>query len=166
MSRHSFAQLVESFRGLSGAERYQRCQQRLAVAPRCPVARYLAGCYDFDEGRPALGVRSMMIAHHCEPALESAALLVFAGLNWIERQAPLLEVLLATWDEFRRPQFDRTRRERMLLDAFAEPAEGVERVSPLARRIWRLPLATLRAQLREIATRTDMNQYPLLLAPA
>ena len=139
--------------------------RRLADAPRCPAARYLLGCHCFDSGRAAQGVRHMMIAHHAEPDLESAALLVFAGLSFVgQRGARLLPVLLDTWVEFRRPQFDRRRRERLLLDAVAEPAPGLERVSPLARRLWRLPLRTLRAELREALASRDLDLYPLLLA--
>lgn len=109
----------------------------------------------------------MMVAHHAEPQLESAGLLVFAGLNWVSRRSsPLLSVLLATWEEFRRPQFDRHRRERLLLDALAEPAEGLERVSELARRLWRVPIATLRRQLRAAVESRDEMRYSVLLTPA
>jgi hypothetical protein len=109
----------------------------------------------------------MMIAHHAQPDFESAALLVFAGLNWIGRRgAPLLPVLLDTWEEFRRPQFDRYPQERMLLDAFAEPAVGLERVSPLAQRLWRLPIAALRSQIHEALLSRDAELHPLLTAPA
>lgn len=137
------------------------------MRPRCAIARYVAGCYLFDHNRPAQAVRSMMIAHHAEPAYESAALLVFAGLNWIaEPQRPLLDVLLGTWDQFRRPQFSRTAAERRLLDAFAAPMPAT-RASELTVRLWRLPLATVRAQLSEAAREDASDAYPrLLLATA
>ena len=139
---------------------------RLQAMPRCPISRYLLGCYCFDRGRPAPAVRHMMIAHHADPALESAALLVFAGLNWVSRRkVALLPVLLDTWEEFRRPEFDRHREERRLLDAFARPREALNGVSPLARRLWRLPIRTLRAQIREAVLSPTAPQYPLLLAP-
>jgi hypothetical protein len=109
----------------------------------------------------------MMTAHHAEPALESAALLVFAGLNWCRRgETPLLPVMLDTWVEFRRPEFDRRRKERKLLDLFAEPHEGLDGVSPLARKLWRLPIRALRAQIREAVRTPEEAPYPLLLAPA
>ena len=109
----------------------------------------------------------MMIAHHAEPGFESAALLVFAGLNWASRRrAALLPVLLDTWEEFRRPEFDRQQDERHLLDAFAKPSDELNGVSPLAQRLWRLPLRTLRAQIREAVLSPDAGQYALLLAPA
>lgn len=109
----------------------------------------------------------MMIAHHAEPQLESAALLVFAGLNWIGRRGQmLLPVLLETWDEFRRPEFDRRPRERALLDAWTEAAPAGRELSPLARRLWRLPIHTLRAQLRQAVMTRDEALYELLAAPA
>ena len=107
-----------------------------------------------------------MIAHHAEPQLESAALLVFSGLNWITcRQRPLLEVLLETWEEFRRPQFDRRRRERLLLDAVHEPDAGLVHETPLARRLWRLPIGTLRNQIRSAVRAPAVGAYALLAGP-
>ena len=141
--------------------------RRLETEPRCPVARYLLACQCFDRGRGAQAVRHMMTAHHSEPGLESAALLVFSGLNWINRRSvALLPVLLDTWEEFRRPEFDRHRAERRLLDAFARPDDELNGISPLARRLWRLPIRSLRAQIREAVLSPDAEQYQLLLAPA
>ncbi len=110
----------------------------------------------------------MMLAHHAEPQLQSAALLAFAGLNWVSRRgALLLPVLLDTWEEFRRPDFDRYGRERALLDAFAAaPDPGLIHLPPLAGRLWRLPIATLRRQIREAVLSRDAAVYPLLAATA
>ncbi len=158
---------LERLRGLASRDRYRVARERLATEPRCPVSGYLAACHEFDSGRPAMAVRRMMVVHHAEPGLESAALLVFAGLNWSGlRERPLLEVLVSTWEEFRRPEFDRTVREQELLDAFAEAGQGLDQVSPLARRLWRLPLETVRVQLREVAAEQNRGAYPLLLATA
>ena len=141
--------------------------QHLETRPRCPIGRYLLGCHCFDRGQRAQAVRHMMIAHHADPALESAALLVFAGLNWVRRRdAALLNVLLDTWEEIRRPGFDRHIHERCLLDALAPPREELSGVSPLARRLWRLPIRTLRAQIREAVLSPETRSYALLLAPA
>ncbi len=159
--------IVQAYRRCAPERLAERLQVDLAANPRCPVARYLAACQSFDRGRSDLAVRHMMIANHAEPQLESAALLVFAGLNWIGRRGvPLLPVLLDTWEEFRRPEFDRTRAERALLDAFADPENGLTQVSPLAGRLWRLPLQTLRAQIRQAIVSRDAGLYPLLTASA
>lgn len=133
----------------------------------CPIARYLIACDLLEHGRVATAVRHYMIAHHAEPDVESAALLVFAGLNWLGRRSdPLLAVLLDTWEEFRRPEFDRREKERLLLDAFAETTPPPSGLSPLARRLYRLPLPSLRAELRQACARPDAGGYPLLVTPA
>jgi hypothetical protein len=140
---------------------------RVREAPRCCVGRYLLACELLDQGLPAAGVRQLMVAHHVAPGLESAALLVFAGLDCVSRSGTLLlPALLDTWEEFRRPEFDRTRMERALLDAFDEPLTGVSGLSPLARRLWRLPVRTLRVQIRAALLSEDATHYPMLLAPA
>ena len=140
---------------------------RLALHPRCAITRYLIGCHSFDRGRIAQGVRQMMVAHHAEPDFESAALLVFSGLNWLKtRGTPLLPVLLDTWEEFRRPMFDRNSLERKMLDAFDEPLESQLGLSPLARCLWRLPIRTLRAQIREVTASQNAAGFPLLWATA
>jgi len=151
----------------SATEFVRWLEERLQSEPRCPITCYVLACHCFDRGRCAQAVRHMMTAHHAEPAFESAALLVFAGLNWVSRRgAALLPVLLDTWEEFRRPEFDRHRQERRLLDAFAQRREELNGVSALARRLWRLPIRTLRAQIREAVLSPNAEQYPLLLAPA
>lgn len=144
----------------------RRLEESLARDPRCPLTRYLLACQCFDRGRTAPAVRHMMVAHHREPDLESAALLVFAGLNAIrQRGRPLLPVLLETWEEFRRPRFDRYACERALLDAFAEPAPRLDAAAPLARRLWRLPLRTLRQQIAIAVSDRDTALFPLLITP-
>jgi hypothetical protein len=167
MDIRTLNQLVTAHRQRPATEFARWLEHHLKTEPRCPITHYLLACHCFDRGHTAQAVRHMMTAHHAEPTLESAALLVFAGLNWVNRRgATLLPVLLDTWEEFRRPEFDRYRKERQLLDAFAKPREELNGVSPLARRLWRLPIWTLRTQIREAVLSPNAAQYPLLLAPA
>lgn len=167
MNLRTWQRLVADLAGCPADELSARLEGRIADQPRCPVARYLLGAQSFDRGRIASGVRHMMVAHHAAPALQSAALLVFAGLNLVSRcGAALLPVLLDTWEEFRRPQFDCYRRERELLDAFAEPDPGLHLAPQLAGRLWRLPIRSLRTQIREALVSRDAGLYPLLSAPA
>jgi hypothetical protein len=108
-----------------------------------------------------------MIAYRIYPAFESAAFLVFAGLNWLgQRDSSLLAILLETWEEFRRPRFDRHPDERALLDALSEPDPGLTSRCMLAGRLWRLPIGTLRAQLRAALTLPQAELHPLLTVPA
>ncbi len=159
--------LAQKWRNGQLEELHECLQERIGQQPHCAAARYLMGCRCLDVGRAATGVRHLMTAHRLEPDLESAALLVFTGLSWVARRTtPLLSVVLETWEEFRRPDFDRTARERALLDLLVpEPMQGRD-LSGLARRLWRLPLETLRAQLREAATSADRARFPLLQIPA
>lgn len=167
MRRFRSANIVRHYAQLPAERLPAVLEEALVSAPQCPITRYLLGCHDFERGWPAAAVRHMMIAHHAEPQLRSAALLAFAGLNCVSRpNVALLPVLIATWEEFRRPDFDRLPRERQLLDAFAEPDPGLEHVAPLARRLWRLPIRTLRAQIREAVVSRDAALYPLLTATA
>jgi hypothetical protein len=131
----------------------ERLAEGLAADPRCPVTRYLLGCQAFDQDRPATGTRHLMIAYHAEPDLQSAALLVFTGLVWgDEPDAPLLTVLERTYELFRRPPFDETPTERLLLDAFP-PGPALRAALPEALcRFSRLPLASLRGQLATART--------------
>lgn len=166
MSTRDFSSVVRELAALPADSLGQQLETRLAAGPRCPVCRYLLACQCFDRGRIATGVRHFMIAHHADATLQSAALLVFAGLNLVSRRgAAFLPVLLDTWEEFRRPQFDRFSRERALLDAFAEALpEGP--LPPLAGRLWRLPIRTLRAQIRQAVVAGDKSLFAALSAPA
>ena len=167
MSTRELSSLLASFPLRGSAGWADGLRRRVHASPRCGVGRYLLACELLDEGLPAAAVRQLMVAHHVAPALESAALLVFAGLNCVSRGgALLLPSLLDTWEEFRRPEFDRTRLEQTLLNAFDEPVTGLSGLSPLARRLWRLPIRTLRVQIRAALTSEGPAHYPMLLAPA
>jgi len=166
MNTRAVRSLSQTYAQLSSPALLAELSERVRRTPRCAVSRYLLACQCFDRGRSAEAVRHMMVAHHAEPAFESAALLVFAGMNWIGGggDAPFMEVVLETWEEFRRPEFDRTARERAFLDVFMDDDSGVNHISPLARRLWRLPIRMLRAQISQAVMTRDAARYPLLLA--
>jgi hypothetical protein len=166
MNQRALKGIVRTYASCPAEFLWDRLRADVAARPGCPVARFLLGCQCFDRGRSAAAVRHMMVAHHGEPQFESAALLVFAGLKWVSaRGARLLPVLLETWEEFRRPDFDRRPAERLLLDAFTEPEEGLRLVSPLARGLWRLPIKTLRGQIREAVLTPGVELHSLLTVP-
>lgn len=146
MHRRSMVSFLQSLRGHSPAERTVRLQARIESHAQCPVARYLLGCEEFDAGRPATAVRHWMIAYHASWQLESAAFLVFAGLKLSSPGAPpLLQTLVSTWQEYRRPRWGRYRLERAVFAAFPPPRLR----GPKARSHADLP-KTLEAQLRPI----------------
>jgi hypothetical protein len=164
MPRTVLPDILAEFIACRGPERAALLASRLRQRPRCATTRYLAGCTCFDEGFPALAVRHMMIAHHAEPNLQSAALLVFTGLNAIARRGDsLLPIVVDTWEEYGRRPFDVTPRERFLFDALAAPDPGLGS-DVLARRLWRMPLETLREQLQAALQTRDAGLYPRLTA--
>lgn len=148
--------IVRKYRDAADEQRAALLADRLATQPRCGVTRYLAGCAEFDRRRFGVAVRHMMVARHAEPQFDSAALLVFAGLSWIDRPAdPPLTVLHDTWIEFRRPAFNESRRERLLLSLLAEP----EAIAPASlpadlRRFVVLPIGFLRHEFARVAAET------------
>jgi hypothetical protein len=157
-------QTAKSYAAVTGELRAAAVNTALKDSPRCAVTRFLAGCEAFDAESPAIAVRHMMVAHHSQPQLQAAALLVFAGLSRVQHtDQPLLSTLLETWEEFRRPAFDQTPAEQALLDCFTEPEPMWDNVSSLARRLWRLPIRTLREQIRDVAA--DPEHAPALLFP-
>lgn len=167
MVQFSLSKLVNSLPLQGTTTRLTALKGYVARTPECGVAQYLLGCELFDQDFPATAVQHMMAAHHADAALESAALLAFAGLHAISRpNTTLLPSLLETWEEFRRPDFDRTRRERALLDGFTEPLNGLQGLTPLAGRLWRLPVQSLRNQIRAAVREHDVVHYPMLMSPA
>ena len=167
MGGRRIAEVVAFYARMAPETLGARLEEGAARQPACPVTRYLLGCHCLDRSRPATAARHFMVAHHAEPRLESAALLAFAGLTWVSRRGTsLLPVLLETFEDFRRPEFDRFPRERLLMDAFAETDPGLIHVAPLARRLWRLPIRVLRAQIRDAIVSRDERLYPQLIAPA
>ncbi len=144
--------LLQRYRSLSREELAQAIEVRLFEQPRCAASRYLAGCLAFDDGRRAIAVRHWMIAQHAEPQFQSAALLVFTGLNAIARPADSVWSLLrSTYAEFREPTFGERPKEQLLFAAFEEPPPPAVSSDPQTAHFWRLPLHSLRAELRQLA---------------
>lgn len=155
--------LLKRYRLAEPGERAALLAAELERQPGCALSRYLLACHCFDDDAPALAVRHLMVAHHREPQYQSAALLVFAGLAWSERpDAPLLTIVLDTWEEFRRPRFDERPREQALLDAFDQPFPRSPTDWPLAAKLWRLPIQALRDQVRDALAARPSERLQLL----
>lgn len=152
----SFSTAIAWLAQLDAASLDAQLALRLGRHPRCPVARYVAGCRCFDLGLPAHATRNFMIAHHAEPQFESAALLAFTGLAWISRRdVTLLDALIGTWEEYRRPAFDRSPREQRLLDGFRLDTRAETAGQGELSRFWRLPIRTVHHELRARAASND-----------
>lgn len=167
MKPRALAELALTLAPLRGPALIRALRQRLAQQPRCPVARYVMACDLLDRSEPAPAARHLMIAYHAEPRFASAALLAFASLAWVSRPASqLLHVLLDTWAEFHRPVFDQTRAETAFLDAFREPEPPALSGDLFARRLWRLPIRSLRAQVADAVAARIAEFWPILSQPA
>ena len=166
MRDHALAEILAAAERSSAADYVAWLEARAEAEPRCALTHYVLGCQYYDRGRFAQAVRQMMPAHHLDPSLESAALLVFTGLNLVRRRSgPILKVLLETWRDYSKPPFDRFASERHVLDAFAEPTRAIAGATPLVRHFWRLPIRTLRQELTAAVASADAGQYSLLFAP-
>lgn len=167
MKTRAMAELAASLAEYRGAALVERLRTRLTMEPRCPVGRYVMGCEWLERASPAPAARHFMIAFHAEPRFRSAALLAFAGLSWVSRPGcALLRVLIDTWEEYRRPEFDRDRTEIMFLNAFGADEPPELRGDVFARRLWRLPIRTLRAQVADAVAARNADLWPILSLPA
>jgi hypothetical protein len=148
--KRAYRERLAELRGADSA----RIAAVLAGAPGCGLTRYVAACRCLDDGLPAAAARHFMLAHHAECELESASLLAFACLlHSGKRSQPFIETLRTTWEEFRRPAFDRTPTETAILDALADASRPAGLAAPLAE-FWRLPSRVLREQIRSQAAAT------------
>jgi hypothetical protein len=132
-----------------------RCGHLLREAaadhPDCGVIWYLLGMSLLARGDVREAVRAFQVCYHRQPALATAALLVFAGQK-LDRGGMdrLLHCLVQTWPEMGCPPLERHPRQRRLLDELsAADSSAPANASPLARTLWRLPLPQLRQQLAE-----------------
>ncbi len=167
MKRRRIRAWAHQYAAVAATDRLARANRRLQDDPRCAVSRYVAGCACFDRDSAATGVRHFMIAHHAEHRFHSAALLAFAGLNWIARpHDPLLDVLLATCDEYPRLIWDHDPLERLLLDAFTQDAPARTAQAPRLKQLARLPISNLRKQIAAQRTTAHAPPSGSLTAPA
>lgn len=130
-----------------------RCGHLLREAaadhPDCGVVWYLLGMSLLARGDVQEAVRAFQVCYHRQPALATAALLVFAGQK-LDRGGMdrLLHCLVQTWQEMGCPPLERHPRQRRLLDELSgDDSSPPANASPLARTLWRLSLPQLRQQL-------------------
>lgn len=162
MSTRHWQRAIAEFLAVPAGQRTAPLTRLLADDGEAPVTRFLLGCAWLDEGRPASAAQCMMIAHHQEPRLQSAALLAFAGLLWCSRpEDGLLSVVVDAWLEFHQPEFDVTPAERRLLDQCSSPGWAARGASVLAGRLRRLPVERLRRELDQAFVLREERFAPL-----
>ncbi|MBI5765071.1 MAG: hypothetical protein HZA51_16270 [Planctomycetes bacterium] len=117
-----------------------------------PATWYLAGVQALRAGRVRDAARAFGIAHHADFELVSAALLTFAGLKASSGAvADVVQSIVATWREMKRPTLGETQADGLMLGAIARTAPaGPPNGSKLATLIWGVTDDAHRARLRDL----------------
>ncbi len=119
-------------------------------------AWYLLGCLYLRQGRTREAARSFGMAHHQNCQLLTAALLTFACLKTQEGQdCDLVEQIVATWHEMKRPPLLQSAEDRRILTCVAETEGEPPSASPLARIIWLVASPTNKARLMSLIGSDD-----------
>lgn len=100
-------------------------------------ASYLLAAHHLRNGRVKQAAREFGVAHHSDYRLESAALLTFACLKAIEGpESDIVEQIVRTWEEMRRPEIGRSADEKALLECLAQTTRDPPPLSPIGRLVW------------------------------
>ncbi len=152
-------------RGQEAAKCYREASldQREAVlvaltrnSPETALGWYLLGAMQLRGGRIREAARSFGMAHHRECNLESAALLTFACLKAREGEdCDLIEQVLTTWVEMRRPDLAASAEDRRAMECLAEP-DCPEGLTVLGKLLWSVCDGANRARL--MAAISDRNE--------
>ena len=98
---------------------------------------YLLGCLHLRSCRVKEAARAFGMAHHSDYRLETAALLTFACLKAKEGEgSDIIEQILVTWQEMKRPDVVHRAEDRRMLDCLASTTRDVPTTSQLGRLIW------------------------------
>lgn len=98
-------------------------------ARRAEIA-YLLGCHALDAGDIPTAVRAFECAYHDDDAYSTACVLVFACLKQeVDPDRPLLDDVVLSWQELRKPKLLEHARERELLTAVTGEAISAPRTA-------------------------------------
>lgn len=120
------------------AERRGEAMQRLLGEPGASAAAaYLLAVHQLRGGEVKKAARDFGIAHHGDFHLETAALLTFACLKASEGpESDIVEQIVRTWGEMKRPQIGRSAGEQALLACLAQTTRDPPPLSPIGRLVW------------------------------
>jgi hypothetical protein len=112
----------------------------------------MLGCAWLDRGYPERAVRPFQMAYHANPDYPVAMVLAFACMKVnCDTADNVLEQVIGTWQEVRRPALGRKPRERLFLAA-SRRGRAPAGASPLAEALWSLPAQSLRRQIADALT--------------
>lgn len=134
---HQFQDALRLWRA-TPADRHVDEMKRLTTLPEAPAAaRFLLGCALLRQSRTAEAARAFGTAHHADWRLQNAALLTFAALKAREgADGDIIEQIIHTWREMKRPRINITRQDQDLMECLAATTRDPPRLSPLGRLIW------------------------------
>ncbi len=126
------------------------------------VAWFLYGCSRLQAQQVMEAARAFGMAHHRNCNLESAALLTFACLKANEAAASdILEQVLATWNEMKRPDVRHSPEDRQVMDALKSQDPEPRELSPLGLLIWRAVDPAHRRRIEALLGSDDPRWAPL-----
>jgi len=125
------------------------------------AAWFLHGCTLLQAYRTKEAARAFGMSHHADCEIETAALLSFACLKSADGEDPrIVEQIIATWHQMKRPEMTRRRADRLLLDCLASVSPVPPGMSPLGRLAWLVLGPSLRGRIEQALE--DTGRWPEL----
>ncbi|MFH1420041.1 MAG: hypothetical protein ABII12_17335 [Planctomycetota bacterium] len=153
LHRRRYAQAAASWRQAAPDERIAAMLAILNSGDAGAPAWYLVGCAYLQQCRAKEAARAFGMAHHADWRLETAALLTFACLKTLEGEdSDLIEQIVTTWREMRKPDLTRHREDRFLLDCLASTTRDPPRLSALGRIAWIVVGPAHQARIEQLAS--------------
>ena len=135
--RACYAVAEETFSSSSPEDRVAALSNLLAGFEKDGPAWYLLGCSHLRAYRMKEAARAFGMAHHGDCNLESAALLTFACLKADDGEgSEIIERVLETWEEMRRPEIGRRIEDREMMQCLSASARDAPTLSRLGMLIW------------------------------
>jgi hypothetical protein len=135
--------------------------QRMAAFSALPLETdldapgwYLLGCAHLRRYETKLAARAFGMAHHADCNLDSAALLTFACLKAAEGpDSDIVEQMVITWQEMKRPQLPRHAQDDLLLECLSADTPVPPELQPLGRLAWLVIGPALQPRVRQLLSR-------------
>lgn len=125
------------------------------------AAWYLRGCSLLQAYRTKEAARAFGMSHHADCEIETGALLSFACLKSADGEDPqIVEQIIETWRQMKRPGITRQRADRLLLDCLESASPIPSGLSPLGRLAWLVIGPSLRKQIEQAVA--DAERWPEL----
>ena len=135
--RACYAAAKKAFLSSSPEDRVAALSSLLSGAEKDGPAWYLLGCSHLRAYRMKEAARAFGMAHHGDCNLESAALLTFACLKAEDGEgSEIIERILETWEEMRRPEICRRIEDREIMQCLSATTRDAPTLSRLGMLIW------------------------------